>query len=253
MSVSSEEFFQFKDNILSKRKQMLGLNSGSHWLRLHPEVQVAFAAAFGKLSPAQLSSISGFPMDAFEKWQQEWEAVEALKKQIQICLKLPGGRISPHLKPELCAMAKLGGILKTAHFLGVSRSSLARWIKEGWDNVSSDDLDLFDSALTEDKKNNAELSDSSEAAQLATYLERHKGKRHKKYSLAEKKLMLGLVERFGSKAVHDHYGVSYDTIARLKRREESEIERKKRIPMRYIPVIDIMRKHPGMGPMQIRD
>ena len=53
-----------------------------------------------------------------------------------------------------------------------------------------------------------------------------------------------LVDAHGAKAEHDHYKVSYDTIARLKRRWEDGLDRKHRTPLHFVPVMDLMRKHP---------
>lgn len=82
---------------------------------------------------------------------------------------------------------------------------------------------------------------------------RHQGKRRWKYSTAERKLIVSLAEIFGAKLVHEGFAIAYDTIARLKRDLSDAHESKPRVPLKYLPVLDLMNKHPGMGPMQVRD
>lgn len=257
MSMSSEEYFHLKEALLSRRKHMVGVRSDDHFLVLRQEIREVLEEALGSLSFNQLSEITGFSKSTLERWSTERLAVDKLRQRIKTCRALPGRRVATHLRPDICALARLVPARVMTREFGISRGAIYHWLKAGWDKVDvSAEADVLEEKLEETSPCEADgdgLTTTPEVRQLEIYLERHKGKVRKKYSLAEKKLMLALAERFGSKAVRDHFGVSYDTIARLKRRQENEIERQKRIPMRYIPVIDIMRKHPGMGPMQIRD
>ena len=83
-------------------------------------------------------------------------------------------------------------------------------------------------------------------------LSRHGKKTQKKYSKSEKDLILKLVDRFGSKLVHEQVKVSYDTIARfIRQRERGYVVPSTKA--KFMPVVDTMKKFPGMGPMQVRD
>ena len=84
-------------------------------------------------------------------------------------------------------------------------------------------------------------------------ISRHKGRIRRKYSSQEKKRILEMVDRFGSKVVNEELGVAFDTLARWQRRRFEKPEVRKHVGLRYIPVLELMREHPGMGPMQIRD
>jgi putative transposase len=97
------------------------------------------------------------------------------------------------------------------------------------------------------------IGETPEGKRLAGMILRHQGKRRWKYSPAERKLIVDLSETFGSKAVHDAFGIAYDTVSRLKKRYTEDSDRKPRVPLKYMPVLDLMHKHPGMGPMQMRD
>lgn len=98
------------------------------------------------------------------------------------------------------------------------------------------------------------LADSMQAAKLKSLLSRHDGKSRRKYSQIEKSHLVYMVDTYGPKQAHEYFRVSFDTLARLKRQFDTESpERKQRIPSRYEIVLQIMTKHPGMGPMQIRD
>lgn len=255
---NSEEYHELKSLILSKRKKMVGVSSDCHWLWLHREVRSVLSEAIERLKPEQIAHITGFPKETVERWTSEQKLVSELAHRVNLCRRSKALSVTAHIRPDVCALAsKVSSIRALEEAVGVSRTTIKSWLAQGWDKVDTVESMFLprkqlEKNMHEDESCDA-ISNDLESKQLEVFLERHKGKVRKKYSLAEKKLMLSIVERFGSKAVHDKFGVSYDTIARLKRRQDTELERKKRIPLRYIPVIDIMRKHPGMGPMQIRD
>lgn len=247
------------DQILSKRKRMIGMRSDLHWVNVHKEVREVLREGWVKLGYEQLAKTTGFSKDAIELWMGQAQAVSELQGRVEAS-KLNGrmaNSLSVFIRTDVCVLARLVGVRAAGAATGVARSSIATWLRLGWEREESppDHPGLVLPAVATAVAVVADVGISAdvEAKQLELFLERHKGKVHKKYSLAEKKLMMALGERFGSKAVHDYFGVSYDTIARLKRRQVDEIERKARTPLRYVPVIDLMKKHPGMGPMQIRD
>lgn len=256
---SSKDYEETKTLILSKRKLMIKLREDHHWLDIHIDVRKALEHAFKKLLNKQIATIIGFNEDTVQKWRTEEKLITELRVKVDICRANGKQHLKSILiRSDACKLAKLVGTTKAAQAVGIARASLYRWVKDGWDEVdASNEIKVLTDIKNVPPKPSENARDQfdkdAEVKQLDIFLERHKGKIRKKYSLSEKKLILGLVERFGSKFVHDRYGVSYDTISRLKRRKENDLERKARVPMRYIPVIEIMRKHPGMGPTQIRD
>jgi len=89
---------------------------------------------------------------------------------------------------------------------------------------------------------------------LQESFERFAGKTRRRYSRSEKRAILALADEFGAKEVHERLKVSYDTIARLTRRAGRKTpEEVGEIPARYAVVLEVMKRHPGMGPMQVRD
>ncbi len=246
-----------KSKILSKRKQMIGMSSDMHWIKIHQEVREVLEEGFAKLGIEQLSKVTGFIVEDVSRWMAQAQAIKELNGRIATCKS--NGRmvnsLSIYIRADVCRLARLAGVRAASIATGVARASINNWLTKGFDTETLPDKMpvLAESASASADAEISPMGRDEEAKQLAQFLERHKGKVHKKYSLAEKKLMMALAERFGSKAVHDYFGVSYDTIARLKRRQDDEVERKERTPLRYLPVLDLMKKHPGMGPMQMRD
>jgi len=236
---------------------MVGMSSGMHWIKIHQEVREVLEEGFAKLDIQQLSKITGFSVEDVSRWMTQAQAMNELNGRVAACKR--NGRmvnsLSIYIRADVCRLARLAGLRTTSVATGVARASINNWLALGYDNEASPDKmpALAEAASDAADTEIPPIERDEEAKQLTQFLERHKGKVHKKYSLAEKKLMMALGERFGSKAVHDYFGVSYDTIARLKRRQDDEIERKARTPLRYLPVLDLMKKHPGMGPMQMRD
>lgn len=256
---NSKDYFDVRAKIDAVRKKMKGLGSDFHWIAIHPDVRGALRAAFQHISSSELSNLIGFSSNTIERWKVERVQTDDLKLKV-LSLKSGGQKnvsMTILVRPEICRLVEKSSATIVSREFEIGRSSVRRWVEAGWADVSTAELEIrqkpsqIPAAL---KANESQaIAEDGEAKQLALFVERHKGKTRKKYSPSEKRLIISLVERFGSKAVKDAFGVSYDTIARLKRRQENELERKKRIPLRYIPVVDLMRKHPGMGPMQIRD
>ena len=135
----------------------------------------------------------------------------------------------------------LTSVNRMAGILGVPRSTLDEWKKRSEKRAEG----VNDLPATEIGKSDVTL-------RLRTMLKRHEGKATRRYSASEKELILKLIDAFGSKAVNDDLKVSFDTIARLKRERERGLPRIE-TAAKYAPVIDTMKKYPGMGPMQIRD
>jgi transposase InsO family protein len=80
----------------------------------------------------------------------------------------------------------------------------------------------------------------------------------RRFTEKESKLIAFLSECRGSKFVHDEFHITYDTISRLRKEKARQIIAEssvstKSVPARYANILDVMKKHPGMGPMQIRD
>jgi len=98
------------------------------------------------------------------------------------------------------------------------------------------------------------VADDSGFSKLEEAFRRFAGKTRRRYSRSEKRQILALADEFGSTEVHKKLGVSYDTIARLLRRSKRRSpEEVSEVPARYSVILEVMKQHPGMGPMQIRD
>lgn len=240
------------------------MSEEDHWLYVPEEVREAILKASQELDNETIAEITKRDVESIERWLQEDGVVSKLREKVlrYSSLKDPSRPYAQTVKPEVCKLARLTTSWTAGKALDIPRSTIERWIKKGWEKIQAlDDQEAEDFQSVKPLKNPSReelaleinINEDAEARQLEFFLERHKGKVRKKYSLAEKKIMLEIIDRFGSKAVHEKFKVSYDTIARLKKRRETSIDRKERTPLRYIPVVDLMKKFPGMGPMQIRD
>jgi putative transposase len=248
---------------LSTTPHLSKVDPKNHWLYVPESLRVAILQAREGLDTKTIAEITSYNSEAIERWFTEEEFVAKLKEKVDH-YDVHRGANQPYsqaIRPDVCKLAKMTAAYTVSSALGLPRSTIKRWLEKGWGEIDApvdQDDTYYQSRLSKDptsEKNAFEINvdDDPQAQQLELFLERHKGKSRKKYSLAEKKLMMKMVERFGSKAVHDKFKVSYDTIARLKRQSETALERKTHTPLRYIPVVELMKKHPGMGPTQIRD
>ena len=243
--------------------QFRSVSSDDHWLYVPEEIREAILIASQELSFEIIAEITKRDPESIERWLEENETVVKLKEKVIRfnSIRNPAHPHAQSIKPEVCKLAKLTTSWTAGKALDIPRSTIQRWMKKGWGDIKEIEEDPEcltpkDLELKASKKEitlEIKIDEDAEARQLEFFLERHKGKIRKKYSLAEKKLILEMIDRFGSKAVHDKFKVSYDTIARLKKRRQTNEDRKERTPLRYIPVVDLMKKYPGMGPMQIRD
>ncbi len=235
----------------------------NHWLYVPECLRLAILQAREGLDTKTISEVTGFDSESIERWFSEEQFVVKLREKIAHydINRAPNQPYSNAIRPDVCKLAKMTAAYTAASALGLPRSTIKRWMEKGWGEIDStveQDDTYYQSRLRKAPSSDeialeVNVDEDPQAKQLELFLERHKGKTRKKYSLAEKNLMMKMVERFGSKAVHDKFKVSYDTIARLKRQSKTALERKTHTPLRYIPVVELMKKHPGMGPTQIRD
>ena len=258
----SEHKHQLEQSLILT-KNLSKVDPKNHWLYVPENLKAAILQAREELDSKTIAEITKFDCESIERWFSEEEFVAQLKEKIAQ-YDVHRGINQPYsnaIRPQVCKLAKMTTAYTSSSVLGIPRSTIKRWLEKGRGEVDSSveqDDTYYESRLNkEPSKEEVSLEinvdDDPQAKQLELFLERHKGKTRKKYSLAEKKLMMKMVERFGSKAVHVKFKVSYDTIARLKRQSETAIERKTHTPLRYIPVVELMKNHPGMGPTQIRD
>jgi putative transposase len=256
---SSEHKHQLEQS-LALTPHLTNVDPKNHWLYVPRCLRVAILQAREGLDIKTISEITCFDSEAIERWFAEEEIVARLIERIAHYNVHRGANqaYSNAIRPDVCKLAKMTAAWTASKALGIPRSTIKRWLEKGWGELDSAALERADdesdpTTAPASEKLTVDFDGDPQAQQLELFLERHKGKTRKKYSLAEKKLMMKMVERFGSKAVHDKFKVSYDTIARLKRQSETALERKAHTPLRYIPVVELMKKHPGMGPTQIRD
>jgi transposase InsO family protein len=263
---------ELERRVQSLRKKMLGVRSDGHWLNLRAEVRLVLEEALAAMSIKRLAAVLVMPLETVEAWQRQRAEIGELRRQVDAMrstLKAVGRKnlsVTTLIRPAVAALSRFVSLRTLADVLGVPRTTIVRWQKDGWDKV--DVGDLVGAAASQTLTLTVmvpepvpavagppkeDLLANAEARELAGLLARHEGKVRRKYSLTERKLILAVVERFGSKVAVEQFGVSYDTIARLRHRASLDLERRIRMPVRYAPVIDLMKRHPGMGPMQIRD
>lgn len=248
-------FQEFQRKIEALRHIMVGLRSDDHWLKVSRHLRAIIAEAFERLTPEELSKISGFPPETFARWRVELARIGQLREMVRAAKGNKSLRSSKTLvfRGEIVALTKFTSIRDVGSETGVSHTTLMHWIEEGWDRIALPNTLISIPVLDNASMAAPTVDETAEGKELAALLQRHAGKVRRKYSQSERRLLLALIERFGSKLVHERFQVSYDTLARLQRHARREVEVQKRAPLRYAPVLELMKQHPGMGPMQVRD
>jgi len=251
----------FKSRLLAARAQAIGLRSDDHWLRLNSLLRTTLEFGFDNgQTDKEISQILQMGLSIIGRWRQQREQIKLLKDNLAR-LKRPGKQklsSATLYRPDVASLARIIPARILARELKIAYSTIQRWHSEEWDLVGA----VKSKSTSGNKKAEAdkpltlaasEILKSPEGLELFNSVKRHEGKTRKKYSIVERKHILALVEKFGSKEVHQIFGVSFDTISRMIKRQIMDIERKTRVPLRYAPVLDLMKQHPGIGPMQMRD
>jgi len=256
MTVSTTaEYNDIKVKLLPFRLKVSRLDPKTHWIAIPKDLRDVLDQGFQKIRLEHLAEITGLPGSILSDWRSQRVTVEELKAKVLACRRKRTGYLlaGPEIKSFVCGLAKKTSIYLVSDVFEIPKSTVANWVAQKWDEISVEDLDALVLGKFDGEDDNAyELDACPETIALESCLKRHQGKVRRKYSTSEKKLIIKLVDQFGSKAVHERFRVSYDTIARLKRRQDYPLERR-RTPIRYAPVIELMKKYPGMGPMQVRD
>ena len=179
---SSDDYHKLKDQILSMRKQMIGTRSDDHWISLRPKFRRLLSEAVGKMSVQQISEVTGFDKETIERWIVQYRLVQNLRMQVQN-LKQDKKNLSLtlHIRPQITALARLGSARSVSAETGVPKSTVIRWLEDGWDKIEVTDKDgkkprLSIPALPEEAapNNDQDAMDSDvETKQLAVFLERH--------------------------------------------------------------------------------
>ena len=246
-----------------------------HWLTLPEHVRTVLAEAFGLFSDADLAIRIGKDAAMIAKWRQQAEMLAHVFDLIKTHKNNPAAGTMTANRDLVDAVMSLNegassSIIAKALGHAISEPTIRRWarIRSGMIEKRffvKPGEESADSSMAQDPDQTAAAADTTiedlpkgigetpEGKKLAAMIMRHQGKRRWKYSTAERKLIVSLADTFGAKLVHEGFAIAYDTIARLKRDLSDTHDTKPRVPLKYLPVLDLMNKHPGMGPMQVRD
>lgn len=253
-----------KVEVLRLRPKMIGLSSKTHWLALPADLLEAISPSLSQGYYDEVGRVTGFGAEAVRAWELQRQEMESLKKELDTFkVSRVGGFTSSSwvIRPKICAVAREVQRSTVCRYFGISRTTIDSWMSRNFNSEAASRAVAAESKVESEKLDEKTSSPVEQISPpdltgnkiMNAALARRKPGVRRVYTLSEKKVILELVDAHGSKAVHDHYKVSYDTIARLKRRREDGLDRKQRTPLRFVPVMDLMRRHPGMGPMQIRD
>ncbi len=253
---NQEEYRKLKEEICSLKSDLMDLKSNCHWVEIPKRARELLSAGFRNLRDDWMAEMLGFPKSTIKLWREQDKLLYPLLQRLEICKKRKQKYLSvpTDIVEKICILANTLPIDAVTEFAGIPRSTLMSWRKRAdfkHDPETVPDINAL--ASIEIAEDIDDIHTCEKTLGLEKALKRHEGSLRKKYSPSEKKQILDLVEQFGSKLVHVKFGVSYDTIVRWKRRKDNLFHQKPRVPLRYAPVIEIMQKHPGMGPMQIRD
>ena len=227
------------------RLRLAEVSQKVHWIQLEDALQERICLCLSQISLDRLAEVTSFEQARLEAFLKQKAELDLLLKEITE--DRDRHRDSRYINYSDQTRAKIDSyfdflsVNRLAGTLGVPRSTLDEWKKRAEKKADgANDLPT------------GEISKSDVTERLRILFKRHEGKPTRRYSASEKELILKLVDTFGSKAVNVELKVSFDTIARLKRERERGNPRVE-TALKYAPVIEIMKKYPGMGPMQIRD
>lgn len=230
------------------RLKLLDTTDKVHWVQLQLDLQERLVRCFSQISISELASEISYDEPKLEVFLQQRSQLELLQKEIaEERNRHLGSRYinySDQTREKIYSYFNFVSVNRLASIVGVPRSTLDEWKKRAEKKESHTD--------SINEVGVGEISKNDITQQLRILFKRHEGKPMRRYTTSEKELILKLVDGFGSKSVHDELKVSYDTIARLKRERERG-QPKLASAVKYAPVIETMKKYPGMGPMQVRD
>ena len=232
-----------------------------HWIQIPKKISSAIAELFNEYNLEELAKVLELKIAILSQFQIEMNELKFIKDTLVSGEETGESKQVTYYKIK-SNIEKLYGLLslrRLAEVLNIPKTTL-------WDMSSKNSRNKKEKGPTHLVTNNIStknitknttgpaisIDSTKELRELHQMLARHANKTQKKYSKSEKDLILKLVDRFGSKLVHEQVKVSYDTIARLLRQRK----RGYIVPStkaEFMPVIDTMKKFPGMGPMQVRD
>ena len=257
-STSSENQIKIVKSFFKNRPMKI------HWIQIPDEIRYSLAKLLNEYKLDALVKILELKIAVLSQFQIEMSEVEFIMNTVKAGEKANESKQETYYKIRE-HVEKLYGLLtlrRLSKMLNIPKTSLwemcpknsrnkkrRKQIQLVTDNISIEGAtgrsnNTTDSTVT--------IDNTGELRELHRMLARHNNKTKKKYSKSEKDLILKLVDRFGSKLVYEQVKVSYDTIARLLRQRERGYV----VPStkaKFMPVIDTMKKFPGMGPMQVRD
>jgi putative transposase len=229
------------------RLKLLEGSNTVHWIQLDKNIQDRISMCLEQVAIetlAQNISTEISILDEFVKQKAEIDLLhKALAEDRNRFLNCHYVNYSTETRSKVCRYFDFISVFRLGKILNIPNSTLQEWRKKSVELISG--KSIANTTV-------GEISKSDLTQKLKILFKRHEGKASRRYSVSEKEIILQLVDAYGSQSVHEEMKVSYDTIARLKR-ERDRGTPKIATAVKYAPVIDIMKKYPGMGPMQIRD
>lgn len=215
-------------------------------LRLSPRNFALASECLGSGTPTSLEKLSGISEDIWRRWQDEMSEVNQVRDELGQELAKPRSSVSnlpDSLVARVRSLCSRGKPTQVARCLGLPRKTLASLMRDA----------KVEGLRSQPSQEPESLREPGGLEEVQSLIARHRGKVRRKYSQQEKRRILEILDLYGSSVVHKELGVSFDTLARWQRRRQEKPEVRKHVGLRYIPVLELMREHPGMGPMQIRD
>jgi transposase InsO family protein len=237
---------QITEDQLNLIKYYLTQNPTSpHWIQLSKQIREILVPFFEAMSSEDIVKALELPLELVQKWSEQKIEVDFIVKDVNECKgRMTHTRYTYYpveLKLKAIKLTQYIPVHHLSKIINVPRSTLDSWknLGAGKDNIPV-------------KENISPIESSPEIKKLKDMIKRHEGKTRRKYSKSEKDLVLILLDQFGPKLVNEQTRISYDSLRRFQR-ERAKGFPKVKISSKYAPVIEIMKKYPGMGPMQIRD
>jgi transposase InsO family protein len=245
-------------------------NTRSHWLALSAEVRSCLdSIPVNKWSSVVAEAESNLSLSV-ARLCRERRACLLARTRVNEVRQDGKAEFGSLVKGFIAGCANSVGVLPVTQYFGVHASQISSWKRDERlinATVFLRRYSIHDSSENKEVKPDAAAvptvpkesltnmtGQETPFAKLEEAFKRFVGKTRRRYSRSEKREIVALADEFGSKEVHGRLGVSYDTIARLLRRAgRKPPEEVGEVPARYAVILEVMKKHPGMGPMQIRD
>jgi hypothetical protein len=184
----------------------------THWIQLQDDIKLSLEVILDSFELSEVSSLLEVPLSKLKTLKSERAEIELIMTSLQLEKDSGKSTLSyTDTKQKVIPLLYLLPGNKLSTLLGIPRSTISTW--KGELKKKSNVKEKTTKKARKSTVPKMDIAHAKELKDLQKMIERHHGKISRKYSQSEKDLILKLVDRFGSKLVHQHTKVSFDTIS----------------------------------------